>query len=56
MKVINTLLRLLAVPIDTSGAVVPTESKPGVGGKSPTAYRDGSMLGVFLTETVSYHH
>ena len=56
MKVINPLLRLMAVPNGDPGTYSPPESGAGVGSKSPLPYRGNSLLGVFLTETVQYHH
>jgi hypothetical protein len=56
MKVIRALLGALAQGMNGPVAQAPPESGLGVATKSPPAYRSGSMLGAFLTETVSYHH
>ena len=56
MKFISTLLRALSQGMNGPVAQAPPESGLGVATKSPTMYGGGSMLGAFLTETVSYHH
>ena len=56
MKGIRALLGALARGMNSRAAQTRPEAGSGVVAKPPPPYRDGSMLGAFLTETVSYHH
>ena len=56
MKFIRALLGALAQGMNGPAFHGLPKSGANFDGKSPPAHRGSSMLGTFLTETVSYHH